>query len=523
MSSKRAGRSAANINSDDSKFTGEFLEAMSPRSKEAVEALGVGLDELQVKSFEAFQKPGLPTEIQKLRYQDFEQQRKELVDMVRNHYQTMMQTRWNTRELEKLTSVKSPLSRRSMGSRKSSSASLGKSSSGTLDPDRILRLEQIRMQRILQRQNKELESMMKHEIQIQEMVSKQEAKAQYRREKEEVEKRKRIKEREKEILQRQEWEKKKVIIAQKQREERRIAANKLWQQEQRFQAEVRRREKERIIAARARATARYERRLALERESKVKAAERERSLATKAKRMAEREALRLVALQTRKEEMILKSRKKKEIAKKRLAAVHQSKDREIEARRLQLASKMRENEERLRKQNAIQREMEQERRRRKREKVERMSEARKDFAVEEEKRIQYIRLKNKQFAANKRKLEKEKEMALRFKAEMARLNKARKLKNVERKRRAAEYERRQLEAKCKATEERTRQLQEQKHQLMRQRQRNQIRAQMQKNALVQSFAKLRLTKNWKGLATQQQNRKFLPAAVGKGSTAKGMQ
>merc|ERR1712146_354532 len=97
------------------------------------------------------------------------------------------------------------------------------------------------------------------------------------------------------------------------------------------------------------------------------------------------------------------------------------------------------------------------------------------------------------FAANKRKVEKEKEMARRFKRE-------------------------KLEMKVRAAEERTKRLLEAKHDLMQQRQKNQIRAQLQKQQLLESFQKLRLTRNWSQVAKQQQNRKFLPAAVGIGAS-----
>ena len=65
-----------NVEESDSAFTLNFLNRLSPRSNEACKRLGILATELAVRPFESFAEAGLSAEIQKLRYQEYEQYRK---------------------------------------------------------------------------------------------------------------------------------------------------------------------------------------------------------------------------------------------------------------------------------------------------------------------------------------------------------------------------------------------------------------------------------------------------------------
>ena len=234
------------IEESDASFTPKFLECLTPRSAEACRRLGILPTEMAIRPFEffaqvdfypytfityphhtnplaspnmrlhsphicttgilknvahdaifLFSQPQLSSEIQKLRYQEYEAFRQETVEMVRGMRHDLVQSGWT-----KAPSLPQQAPRCRTASSGTRQLSSRKDDKQLFDKEQV---EQRRIEKILKRQNKELENMMAYEVKIAKMVEKQEAKQEYRRQME-------AKDRELKKLERQKLAEKQVSI-----------------------------------------------------------------------------------------------------------------------------------------------------------------------------------------------------------------------------------------------------------------------------------------------------------------------
>jgi hypothetical protein len=82
------------LEADDTLFSESFVKKLTPRSMEACRLLGVLPEELVLRSYENFFEAGITPNIQKLRYQDYEQMRQETIAMVREERATLLAQGW---------------------------------------------------------------------------------------------------------------------------------------------------------------------------------------------------------------------------------------------------------------------------------------------------------------------------------------------------------------------------------------------------------------------------------------------
>lgn len=253
MVSSSKGR--RNIESDDTLFTSQYVKSFTPRSKEACKMLGVMPKELILRSFESFDKPGLTPEIARLRYKDYEQLRQETIHMVRQQRRDLVQSGWQ------------PISKTKQRGKNGQQMVLysSRSTSSLRRPGTTtLEMEQARMNKIMARQNKEIEAMMVYEVKMAELLSRQEKKLAFRKHREEEEREKRKMERYKVAEKRRLWEIAKKEDEEREAKKREAAALLLLEQERRRDMELQRLEEDRKKQAKKKQAERRKKKIMLE-------------------------------------------------------------------------------------------------------------------------------------------------------------------------------------------------------------------------------------------------------------------
>jgi hypothetical protein len=257
-SSKQVSKAKRNIESDDTLFTAHYVKSFSPRSKEACKMLGVIPKELVLRSFESFDKPGLTPEIARLRYKDYEQLRQETIHMVRQQRRDLVQSGWQPISKSKGHGNGGVGNRKMVLYSSRSTNSLRKPGTTTLE------MEQDRMNKIMARQNKEIEAMMVYEVKMAELLAKQEKKLSFRKDREDVEREKRKMERYRMAEKRRLWEIAKKEDEEREAKKREQAALLLLNQERRREQELNRLEVERKKQAKKKQAERKKKKIMLE-------------------------------------------------------------------------------------------------------------------------------------------------------------------------------------------------------------------------------------------------------------------
>lgn len=546
---------------DDTLFTEGFVRKFTPRSMEACRLLGVLPEELVLRSYENFYEFSVTPNIQKLRYQDYEQMRQETIAMVREERQTLIQQGWNdtitpTQKLKiqsatlkammlptndvvgaspqrVRSNTSSPIRGASAGATRSghtvnvgSGKQLNKSATtGDLSKrvhedshhggqrsillphlmpeELLLEMEQDRLRKTMARQNKEIESMMAYELKVAQMLAKQEQKLEVRRQKEQQQAEQRREERFRQAEKRRLWELQKLDEEEKMKAANIQSMARLNAQEQKHLEEMNAKDMERKKEADRKAAERRKKKMELELRAQQNL-EKQFELARERERdMAERDQRRKEALEEKRARLAKEHAQQKAEAARRVQTVLQTNAQALEEKRDDLNRKMDEMEQRLRSFEDLKQQIANEKAEEIKAKEERRLAALHDSRSQLDGRIHGILEKKAKHDSLKEELEMKAREQHILKMELRRLNKIRKQANVERLKRMQEYHRTSLNEKLSDEAKRLKELEEQKKELMAKRQQNAINMFRQKQSLVKMFSEMSTKRNWEALSKLQ--------------------
>lgn len=504
-SDKRADGSEAdaapvptNVEGDASRFTHKALRLFTPRSKEAMRQCGVLKEDIVRRSVESFAERGVAREIQKLRFEVNEQNRHESLHMVRAQRKELVKMGW------------APLGRPSKKMARSASApAMGRTAPSMdlkgltpLQTDKtnsptgksyIQKQEEKRVQKILFRQQKEMQTLMAYEVNLAQTRAKQERKTQLRKEKEEEQKRIRREEAQKVQEKRDAWIKLKEQ-EEVERQQRRVAEDRARKEKEKRTKELQEeKDAERTEEHRQKQNMRMRKKADLERRNKHILEQQMRMFERKSREMEIREI-------ERSKQILAKKRAQAELNAERTAqanarvqeALDQS-ERVLDERRRELETRMQSTAERLAEFNAQKAQR----------KIEKLKEARKKEKKRQEaqkaaydKHMQMIRDREKRKAAQEKQRlanERQKMEELEFRSELARLNRQRKQQNIDRLKRIEDHRRQQLIAKVNSDARRAKDLEMEKTQLLLDRQNTQMQADRNRREMLKIFEDLNKT------------------------------
>ena len=295
------------LEADDTLFSEAFVKKLTPRSMEACRLLGVLPEELVLRSYENFFEAGITPNIQKLRYQDYEQMRQETIAMVREERATLLAQGWTEAisPAQKLKIQQATLKAMMLPTAegrsaanspvRGASATHGRAASGTpvlaksattgdlhqgsqnehypgrstilphlMPEELLLEMEQDRLRKTMVRQNKEIESMMAYELKVAQMLAKQEQKLEMRRQKEKEAAELRREERHRQAEKRRQWELQKAEEEEKQKAANVQSMARLNAQEQKHLQELMEKDEERKREANRKAIERRKKKAELE-------------------------------------------------------------------------------------------------------------------------------------------------------------------------------------------------------------------------------------------------------------------
>lgn len=474
-------RNLHHVDEDDSLFTNKFVRAFSPRSREAARSLGVLASECVIRSFESFKEPGVAVEIQKLRYTEYESLRQETIQMVREQRTQLIQEGW-------APSLSQPSSRSQ------------KSSSRKPAPKQIqVAADQSRLEKLMARQNKELESMVSYEVKMANLRAKQDHKLETRKLAEKKEKELKREEMLKAIEKKRLWEQTKAEEEAALKLKNEMEAKKLYNKEQKYLREHAKKEEERKQEAKKKQEERQAKRREYERRNAAMQQEQLMMLSMKQEEMDRREAKLAAELEAKKKFMEEVSAEKAKQAAHRISMVLDDKERIIEERRNEVEERMRAQEIRMEQFNHGQ--------------EEKVIEQRKQAKAEHEKRVAALEAqkeKNEQRLKALVKAQRSKEESVEkmkyqemmqrdFRSELGRLNEMRKKANLDRLERQENYRREKLIDKVNQDAAKVREIDATKQRVLKERQLYQIGLVRQKKQLIELFAQIKQSKNWKSM------------------------
>lgn len=489
------------IEESDASFTPKFLECLTPRSAEACRRLGILPTEMAIRPFEFFAQPQLSSEIQKLRYQEYEAFRQETVEMVRGMRHDLVQSGWT-----KAPSLPQQAPRCRTASSGTRQLSSRKDDKQLFDKEQV---EQRRIEKILKRQNKELENMMAYEVKIAKMVEKQEAKQEYRRQMEAKDRELKKLERQKLAEKQRAWQITKREEEEQERKKNEEIAKKMYQQNQRYVEEQKKVEEERKKEAILKQEERKRKKIELERRTRAILEEQHILAQRKAAQVRRREELRKQRMAQEKAILAEMHAAKTREARERVRNVLEDNDRQLDHKRAVFTQKLDQQKNRM-----ISFQQEQEGTRHRKQFMREEAEVARLTALAEKRKKKEERdreiLARERKAARLREQQKLAEMEqAEFKSELQRLSKCRKEANLQRIKRQENYRRAQIIEKVNLDAKRAKDLEKANEELMRERQANQIAMMRQKKELMTMFDHVKKQKDWSKLTT-------LPMATGSG-------
>lgn len=502
---------------DEADFTEEFLIRLSPRSKEACKRCGVVTKELLVKPYESFASPGLPSTIQKLRYQDYEQLRQETLGEVREERERLVEEGWfpgthSRRPITAISPTRSPQSSSPTSSsplrRHASQSSLSSShpSTSTLlampqddggqptSTNEMLMMEQQRLERMMVRQNKELEAMMQYELRIASMINKHEAKMAAKREQEEQEQQKRREERQKMEEKRRQWEQQKLMEEQQETLEKYKQQQRFYEQQQKFLDEQRKREEERKREARKRQDQRRVKKMMAEEKQKQEVEHQFDLMCAKEREMQEREEKRKQMMEERKKQLHHMMLERTLRARSRVQAAIQASEKTLADKKDQMLKRLTHHSERMDHFEKMKDELAKEKEQLAMERENKRKEIIKVVQGQAQSKVNELMEKSVKHDQLKAEMDAKIHEQINVRKEMRRLNNDRKHLNVERLKRKMEYEKMMLAEKLADDERRAREIEEQRQQLLLERQRNKKQIRIQKHNIMTLFNKIKTNK-----------------------------
>ncbi|KAE9001874.1 hypothetical protein PR003_g19836 [Phytophthora rubi] len=478
---------------------------LTPRSAEACLRCGVNPETLKIRDLDSFYDPDVTAAVQRMRHEAYSLRRHEEMQALRTEKRKLIEAEdrgAGNAMPARLVAVsgskraaKAP-ARTSDNANGPPSMSSGASSSPKKGSSALLEIERQRLEKVRQRQERELEQMLEFEMKMNRLQ--QEAAEKMEREKrqheamersrmrfeQELAAEKRAREIKKKAQLDAEEERRKELAAHLAARDRALAEEKARHDKLR-RIEAREREEERKIKAeehRAQTEA-----LLQAQQMEIQARLRELDLAEKAREemVEQQRAERAVAMDARRREVTLRIRKNLRASKKLEA------QRKREIQRKQAASEAlrqsHEEEERRSKELQAQQQLTLER---KRQLV--LEEARREEARKKEELLQ----RQREIDLNVQQVQKTQQNQRALRTEYRKLQAQLKLDKVERMKRIQEYQRLEMLRKMQDTEARTQHMLNEKESLVNRRKQLAIKTKIQRDLIMRTMENVKITKKW---------------------------
>lgn len=469
-SSRKDKSDAFNIERHPKLFKPDFIARFTPRSNDAMKAVGALPNELVRKPPSEFQRPGVSKALQKLRYDDHEENRIVLIQQIRDNRAEAI-----------------------------ARAAMDRGTSAVMRPEEIAKQkavkmaleEKARMEAIMRRQAKEIETMVTFEMQMAELLKKQETKLAIRKAREEERDKEVLKQQKQIEVKRRAWEAKRRAAEKKDKEIQAKRTKALFDQEARV-AKLKQEEEVRLKRVAAQAVI----------DAEKKRVEKERQFAEKMAHIREEAELRAAEAarkeQLRKDRIAVEQARIAEVNAKLMEQQGVRKEEVLaQAERVQEA-KYQAHVNKMAKQEELRRIAEEKEihdtkaRAAALAKKAQIRKARKAAAnANEAGKINRIIDRQRRHAHNKAEIDAKREEDYMLRQELNALNLMKKRRNVARLLRQQQNKRELLLERVNDDMERTAKFEEQKASLLLVRQQNKIQALKQKQQLVQVFATLK--------------------------------
>ncbi|KAK1944373.1 Reticulocyte-binding protein 2 a [Phytophthora citrophthora] len=468
---------------------------LTPRSAESCLRCGVNPETLKIRDLDSFYDPDVTAAVQRMRHEAYSLRRHEEMQALRTEKQKILDAEdRGTRGAmpSRLVAVSnSKRVTRSEGPLSTSSSSSGKKGSSAL-----LNIERQRLEKVRQRQERELEQMLEFEMKMNRRQQEAAEKMERERRQHEAMERSRMRfaqelaaeKRSREIKKKAqldaEEERRKEMAAQLAARDRALAEEKARQDKLR-RIEAREREEERKVKAeehRAQTEA-----LLHAQQMEIQARLRELDLAEKAREemVEQQRAERAIAMDARRREVTQRIRKNLRASKK------------LEAQRKREIQKKQSASEALRQAHE-----EEERRSREIQAQQQLALEKKRQLVLEEARREEARKKEEllerqcEMDRNVRQAQKNQEHQRALRSEYRKLQTQLKLDKVERMKRVQEYQRLEMLRKMQDTEARTQHMLNEKESLVNRRKQLAIKTKIQRDLIMRTMENVKITKKW---------------------------
>ncbi|ETK73054.1 hypothetical protein L915_19965 [Phytophthora nicotianae] len=467
---------------------------LTPRSAEACLRCGVNPETLKIRDLDSFYDPEVTAAVQRMRHEAYSLRRHEEMQALRTEKRKLLEAEDRggvipSRLVSISKSKRAPRSAKMLPSTTSSSPGMKNSSS-------LLNIERQRLEKVRQRQERELEQMLEFEMKMNRLQ--QEAAEKMEREKrqheamersrirfaQEMAAEKRAREIKKKAQLDAEEERRKEMAAQLAARDRALAEEKARQDKLR-RIEAREREEERKIKAeehRAQTEA-----LLRAQQMEIQARLKELDLAEKAREemVEQQRAERAIAMEARRREVTQRIRKNLRASKKLEA------QRKRDIQRKQAASeavrRAHEEEERQSRELQAQQQLALEK---KRQLV--LEETRREEDRKKEELLEHQR----EIDRNVQQVQKSQEEQRALRTEYRKLQAQLKLDKVERMKRVQEYQRLEMLRKLQDTEARTQHMLNEKESLVNRRKQLAIKTKIQRDLIMRTMENVKITKKW---------------------------
>ncbi|ETL26492.1 hypothetical protein L916_19848 [Phytophthora nicotianae] len=467
---------------------------LTPRSAEACLRCGVNPETLKIRDLDSFYDPEVTAAVQRMRHEAYSLRRHEEMQALRTEKRKLLEAEDRggvipSRLVSISKSKRAPRSAKMLPSTTSSSPGMKNSSS-------LLNIERQRLEKVRQRQERELEQMLEFEMKMNRLQ--QEAAEKMEREKrqheamersrirfaQEMAAEKRAREIKKKAQLDAEEERRKEMAAQLAARDRALAEEKARQDKLR-RIEAREREEERKIKAeehRAQTEA-----LLRAQQMEIQARLKELDLAEKAREemVEQQRAERAIAMEARRREVTQRIRKNLRASKKLEA------QRKRDIQRKQAASeavrRAHEEEERQSRELQAQQQLALEK---KRQLV--LEETRR----EEDRKKEELLERQREIDRNVQQVQKSQEEQRALRTEYRKLQAQLKLDKVERMKRVQEYQRLEMLRKLQDTEARTQHMLNEKESLVNRRKQLAIKTKIQRDLIMRTMENVKITKKW---------------------------
>lgn len=457
---------------------------LTPRSAEACLKFGINPESLRIRDLDSFREPGIDPAVQRMRHEAYSQRRHEHVKIVRA-------------ARKKLYSIEG-------GSKSVTKKQVGQSTGSKADNSAMIELEQRRLQKIQQRQQKEIENMLQFELKMNEISEDANRKLELEKRKEEKMERDKLKRGQKMAEQRRIRDLKKKAQEDAEEEKRQQVAYAMFLKDKEQADQQARKERLQQIEMRSREEERGRKAEEYRLQTAAILKQQQDAIIKRLEEMDEAESIRTEMItQHRKERRKQLQQKRKGVEKRISKNLKNAKDIERKRKDDFDLKQQQVGEQRSRLRMAAEQEQELARKQqklleRKREMV--LEEAR----YEEEMRKEELLSRQEAMEENLARIQAGQERERQLKKEVKLLNHQMKHDNVERMKRIEEYKRLETIRKLKEAEQRTEQLQQQKQDLLFQRKQASIHAKIQKDNIVAAMEQVKITKKW-SKASKQMN------------------